>query len=443
LLRFIIAVCAVAIGGWPGASLARGPGLGAAEQARARGDEEGELRLLSEAIERDPTLAGAHARLAEITGQASRAPISSADASVLRGLQHPYDPWALLRAGDVLARGGRLEEAVVFLEKAVWLADVDPASGLAALHRLREIDARWQARRIVPVHVYADAAFRSAPGWRFRLRTLWLAASNTLGDVLATRFVPIWIADFDSESRPYDLDSGSSANDLDAIARSFAAQTSPPEEGIIAAVTGRAAPAGPGHRKGVAVFLGRRLTVRVDPHASKSRVLAHELLHLYGAIHVAEEVDSLMNPMGTSLALDTPSLAIVRAIRDRDFGNGGIERNVMPHIALDAAIAAYMNALGVNLGYREARIAAVLQARQTDAPDAGATARHATAMDPHLADAAGLLAVLLLADARDGDAASLLDLAAKLYGDSPRAAELSAQALTLRARLEASGAIED
>ncbi len=36
------------------------------------------------------------------------------------------------------------------------------------------------------------------------------------------------------------------------------------------------------------------MTVRLEAGASESRVLAHEILHLYGTIHVLDDLESLI-----------------------------------------------------------------------------------------------------------------------------------------------------
>jgi hypothetical protein len=248
--------------------------------------------------------------------------------------------------------------------------------------------------------------------------------------VLETRFVPVAIDSFESGDVP---------NDLDQIHQSFVAHHDAPDEGILAAVTERAIPVGPGvFKKGVAEFLGRSLVVRLEPRATQSRVLAHEILHLYGAIHVLDDVDTLMNPAGTSLLLDGPSIRIARALRLRAFGPGGIEENVLPWIDLAETVAAYRTALSVNLDLRDAGIAEALQEHLTSPERAALRAWQATRLDTHLADAARLVAAVMLADAHREEALRLLKLSSQLYGvDSPRGRETAAQAELLRSSLEA------
>jgi hypothetical protein len=328
---------------------------------------------------------------------------------------------------------GRIDEALEFLERAVWLADVDPQSGLTALRRLKELSEPWRRRRIVPVHVHVDASIRARDGWLFRMRTLWLSVSTTLDEVLETRFVPVMIGGFQVSE---------SSSDLDSIHEVFLTSTPPPAEGILAAVTERAIPDGVGlAKKGVAEFLGRSLVVRMPADASKSRVLAHEILHLYGAIHVLDGVDTLMNPTGTALILDAPSLRIVRALRGRGFGPGGIEANVLPWIDLTETVDAYRAALSVNLGMRDAGVTKALRGAGESAGRAAKQVQRATQLDPHLADVARLVAVLTLADGRRADALALLKLSSQLYGESsPRGRETAEQARQLSHALEGAAA---
>ena len=137
-----------------------------AAAARRASDVSAEVRSLARLLELDPTHPPSHARLADLSGPAPKDPLLDRQAAIERATDHPYDPFALLRGGEVLAHEGRRDEAVELLERSVWLADLDPASALDALLILREISPAWRARRVVPVEVYADTALRSRPGWR-------------------------------------------------------------------------------------------------------------------------------------------------------------------------------------------------------------------------------------------------------------------------------------
>jgi hypothetical protein len=242
---------------------------------------------------------------------------------------------------------------------------------------------------------------------------------------LETRFVPIAILPFDAGDTP---------NDLDSIHEAFLAETRPPAEGIFAAITGRPVPSGDAvYKKGVAEFIGRSLAVRVAPGANQSRVLAHEILHLYGAIHVLEGVDTLMNPTGVSLALDAPNIRIVRSLRGREFRSGGIEKNVLPWIDLGVTVAAYRDALSVNLSLRETEIKEAIHAPDTSPDQVAFRVQQATQLDTHLADAAWLVASLMLEDGQRAEALRLFDLSSQLYGKlTPRGRESAEEARMLR-----------
>ena len=149
-----------------------------------------------------------------------------------------------------------------------------------------------------------------------------------------------------------------------------------------------------------------------------------------------------MNPTGTSLALDAPSIRIVRALRGRGFGPGGIEETVLPWIDLTETVAAYRAALSVNLNMREVGIMEATGKRGHSAGRAAHRMRRATQLDPHLADVARLVAVLMLADGRRAEALQLLELSSQLYGESSlRGRETTEQADLLRSALAGAAAV--
>jgi tetratricopeptide (TPR) repeat protein len=400
--------------------------IGLAEVASAEGDREAALAHLRQALDRDPARPEAHAHLAELTGRAPRGSARSLEEALQLAAAHPYDPWALVSAADGLQRADRPGESRRYLEKAVWLADRDPDSAVAATRLLAKLDDAWVDRPLIPVHVFADESVRAHVGWRFRLRSLFVGVSNALDSILAIQFVPVSIGAFRSVG---------ASDDLDAIDAAFGRQVpGNPQPGIRAAFTERPFSRRAGERKrGLAEFMGRRLTVRLEPGSMDNRVLAHEILHLYGAIHVVDEVDSLMNPMGTSTRLDRASYRIVRATRGRTFRGGGLARDVLPWIDLAETIAAYEGALALNLTFRKLGLTEALESRRISRYHAANQAREALRMDAHLADVLVMVSTLLRADARHVEALSLLEAAATLYGpDTRRGRETAGNAERLR-----------
>jgi len=403
--------------------------VGLADAAKREGQLAAARRFLVLALQRDPSRYDVHAGLAEITGFAARPASVSGAAAIHLAEAHPYDPWALLRAGEALASSGADAAAIETLERAVWLSDVDPTSAAAATDLLATLSPRWRDERVISVHVYADEPIRAETGWEFRLRTLILSLSNALSGVLGVRFAPVSIAEFDTGEIPLDLDS---------IHRVFTRATaSPPGAGVLAAFTGRPVPR---HRVdakwGIAEFLGRRLSVRLEPRAVQSRTLAHEILHLYGAMHVADDLDSLMNPAGDSLKLDSLSHRSVRAMRRRTFDSGRIEQDVLPWIDLHEAIDAYVAVLGANRTFRELGLAEIVGRRWDFDTAAAPRLRRVEKLDSHLADASRIVAALMLSDGRRVEALSLLETAAQLYGpDAKRGRETAEHAEALRRAL--------
>jgi len=194
-----------------------------------------------------------------------------------------------------------------------------------------------------------------------------------------------------------------------------------PPRGMLVLLTERYAPArGRSRKLGEAQFLGRRLIARLKEGEILSRVLAHEVLHLYGAVHLSERVDSLMNPTGGEWVLRAPNAAILKQTRKRRFGPGGLERNVLPFVDIDATIDAYLAVIGANLALRRAGIQEVLDDVST--PRARAQRLRSVAqLDPHLGDVCSFTAKLLWRAQRGPEAVRLFDTAAALYG--PRTPE--------------------
>lgn len=401
--------------------------LGLGEIARRAGRLEAARDHAQRAVAGDPRRPEAHALLEGLTGRAPRDREPGPEDPLALVREHPYDPWARWRAGAALARSGHAAAARGVLEGAVWLADLDPESAGQAIALLREIEPAWRTRSVVEVHLFADQTL-PAPGREFRLRLLVAAATQGLGEVLGTAFVPASIATFSSAG---------ATDDLASIDAAFLAAARPlPASGIVAALTERPPPRRQGERLGQAEFLGRRLVARLQPGEGESRVLLHELLHLYGGVHVTDQIESIMNPSGTSRVLDPLNLRIVGAVRPRTFGRGGVEANVLPRVDRKLLAGLYVEALRVNLIARYGEIQQAIAARQLSRPNADALARKAGALDEHLADVCRFAAALQLLERETVEAVTLLEAAGVLYGPgTPRS--LEARALADRVRRSA------
>ncbi len=393
----------------PGSVPAR---LGLATLARRSGRDAEARAQLARVLQADPWSAAAHAELAELTGPAPRTPAADLDEALRRARAHPYDLAAGLAAGSALAAAGRSAEASLQLESILWLADLDPQAARHAWALLVRLDPAWSSRRAVRVDSFADESIRGHPAWRFRLRLAWLAVTQALDPVLGVRFLPVTLQSFSSRE---------ASASLDAIDAAFRAQaTRVTEEGVLAVFTERPpAQAGGEQRLGQAEFLGRHLVVRLEPEPGPSRVLLHELLHLYGAVHVADDLESLMNPSGGELTLDAPNARIVRELRARRF-HGDLDTDVFAVIDLEATTRAYEDALRVNLALRRAGLAEAIETAATSRVEARRAAARVRELDPHLGDVARFVSLLLWRGERPATAAFLLEAAARLYG--PRTA---------------------
>jgi tetratricopeptide (TPR) repeat protein len=403
--------------------------VGLADLEAAAGRSAAARDLLKRAVRVDFRQPRVHGRLMNLTGRAPPGrPLTTREA-LERAQAHLYDPRALTEAGARLASEGDGAQAAILLEKAVWLADLDAEAARRALALLPSVDPAWEKRRAVPVRVFADEMLRAQPHWDFRMRLLWLGVSNSLDPVLATRFVPVELRALQSGKGPLRLEPWYERFRL-SMARAPA--------GIVAAFTERPPPQASGaHSRGLAEFLGRHLVVRLEPGRTTSRVLAHEILHLYGGVHVSPELESLMNPTGESGRLDVANQRIARAVRGRTFQGIGLEGDVLAHADLDEVVAAYEAALSVNMLFRNAGITQAIRSSAYSRPLAAREARRAKSLDPHLADVSRMLARLMLADGRRGEALLLLDSAARLYGNTPAGREARAAAEALARELEA------
>jgi tetratricopeptide (TPR) repeat protein len=404
--------------------------VGLARVARRQGRAAEARQHLERVLTKDPLRAEAHAELAALTGPAPRGP-AELDELLRRAREHPYDIAAAVRASAALAAAGRKAEAARRLESILWLADLDPASARRAWALLQRLDPTWREWQLVPVHSYADESIRDEPGWRYRVRLTWLGATRSLGALLRVRFVPASIHGFDS---------GDTSPSLDSIHAAFRSQIRVlPREGIVATLTERAPPRGRGSaRLGQAEFLGRQLVVRLEPEGGDggtNRVLLHELLHLYGGVHVASGVESLMNPSGETESLDGLNAAIVRELGVRRF-RGNVETDVFDVVDLEATTAAYEAALRANLVMRRAGLSEAIEISTTDPVAAYRAATRIQMLDPHLGDVARFIAVLYQRGEHPASAAFLLEKAARLYGpDTARGRDAAREAERIWQRL--------
>lgn len=385
------------------------PWLALAEVKARRGDREGARRDLDRALEIDGGRPATHAQYLALTGRARLKTARDLAAALETAEVHPYDPRARLAAGRFLASAGRGDEAIEHLRSALWLADLDPRAASAAWELLQQIDPVWSERRIVTVAMLGDEVVRGEPGWKFALRNNLLYAASQLAPILDTWFVPVRIGAVKlARARP----------DLPSLHAAFRDQVpSTSASAITASFTGLPIPnKRVGGKLGMAEFLGRTLSVRLPPGERHSRTLIHELLHIYGAIHVASGLESVMNPTGSSLRLDPLNYEIVQVMSSRAFRRGGFEANIVGSVDVEAAIGVYTTALRVNLRFRKL---GALEAMEQSGGSRLLEYRgivKARELDPHLADVSRLVASLWIANDRRIQGLKMLEIAGALYG---------------------------
>jgi tetratricopeptide (TPR) repeat protein len=394
---------------------------------RASESPERARELLWRAVRIEPQHVRAHTELAELTGRAPRELPSDPRAVVQLADRYPYDPWATLQAARALVEAGEPTAAAKLLESHSWLAGIDPGPGLEGLALLAELDPRWARRRIVPVHCYADETVRLDPAWAMRMRMLFALASSSLGPVLDTVLLPVSVGPY--RSGQTDRARRTARPSLAAIDAAFQKTAGPlPSNGIIAVFTERTPPPVRGTvRLGHAEYLGRRLVVRLQPDEVVSRTLLHEILHLYGGVHISDDVPSLMNAAGKETQLDRANLRIARTTRTRGFGQGSLERNLLDVVDPQELVQALLAALRLNLHFRRLGIQDALEARDTSRIQAGRQAREAAALDKHLGDVSNLIARLELYQGYEASAARYFEVAASLYGPNSRKGQLASE----------------
>lgn len=382
-----------------------------------------EALALARRLADDFTDVDAHARLFALTGMAERVDAVSPAEALRMVSRHPYDPYAQFAGGRALLAARRPRQAARVFEAALFAADLDPGAARAAFVQLGALDPDWRERTLVPVTVLADAEVRSEDAWRMRLRTLWWGVNRSLGPLIGVVFLPVALTGFEAGEGPR----------LSTVLRALRAHRPVPPHGILVGFTGIGVPRVGGRwRHGVAEFLGRRAVVRLSPDTTHSRVLMHELLHLYGAVHVTRHLDSLMNPDGAGEQLDQLNHAIVQSLRARRFSNAGLEADVLSQIDVEATAQTYRRALEVQLAFREMGLSRAVEERSLSQRRAERLARDARSLDAHLGDVAAFAAQLELRSGRPAAAMVLFDSAAALYGSRSvrgRAARAAADAI--------------
>jgi len=212
------------------------------------------------------------------------------------------------------------------------------------------------------------------------------------------------------------------ADDLASIHRAMSASLErAPLDGILAGFTRRDSPRTPlAHRLGEAEYFGRELMVRIDPDDLEGRTLAHEVLHLYGAMHLSDEIPSLMNPMAVDWTLDSHTARILRVTRERRFGPGSFERNVLARVDVPALADALVAAIRVNVAFRNQGLEEATEAAEESRWSAALRARAATGEDRPLAQVAEYTAVVLLRADRPVEGIRMMENAARLWGPRTR-----------------------
>jgi tetratricopeptide (TPR) repeat protein len=228
-----------------------------------------------------------------------------------------------IAGAQALIRQGRQTAAVRLLRTL----RESGAEATEAAQLLRELK---QGRRLVRVRAAADPVFRSLPDWEARLRARMTAAAGELSRQVELDFALVDVEPWELSGVAEggmevvaDLRTGVSSTDVDVVIGFLAERREPPAVGERLELRGQTlglAPCFAGTVVVVEVAASRDGTEWRMPEATLRENLAHELGHLFGAVHVTGESVMRVEPGGSpTLELDALNLEVMRACRWIDF----------------------------------------------------------------------------------------------------------------------------
>lgn len=250
-------------------------------------------------------------------------PVVETESSPVSSAGGPEPDPTLAGAREWLARG-RVTEAVRLLRRLI--AEDDNAEEARVL--LEEVK---RGRRLVRVRAVADPVFRSLPDWQSRLQARFQVAASHLSRQVPIDFALVAIGAWEPGASLEDgglalirdLQQAVSDDDVDIVVGFVAQRVEAPPDGSRLEIKGYTLGLAPCFTgtiivvEPVAAAGGREWRVQEERLQEN---LAHELAHLFGAVHV--EGNSLMRagPSGTPiLDLDPLNLEVLEACRWVDF----------------------------------------------------------------------------------------------------------------------------
>ena len=299
---------------------------------------------------------------------------------------------------------------------------------LMATFAVTAVAAGWwffSRPRTITVCVFTDAAFRQRAGWNEVLKSRIEAVSRIYEGQVGIR----WKAADLSRSYPTTALSG-----LDQVRLALAHKTDCPAD-LLLGITGLSE----GSRTASVSPFSHAAVIVDDPRQSESRntlVLAHELAHLFGAVHDTGS-DTLMADRPVKETFSPTTAKLIRRLRDYDFAQGvkGLD-GAADGRAVDALREALVGLTPQPVLQAHKIIAAAMQADGENVP----ALRHlqaAVKIDPQSVSARFDLAVALERNSREDLALDTLREGVKLNPGSARLHSALGAVLLTRNRDEA------
>jgi tetratricopeptide (TPR) repeat protein len=198
-----------------------------------------------------------------------------------------------------------------------------------------------ETERIVRLRVVADEESRRFVGWRGRIEEALAVVSERFGPALGLRFQVV-------EAGGWVSPQGRSLEELLGLLRSTVARE---QADIVLGMTAQGS--GWQGSGGLAAYLDGYAIVRDRGRRdSLARAIAHELAHLFGAIHLVRG-DGLMASSFPSWRIDPANRALILAHQQRRFSD---HEPPLPRTMLPAAVAAVRSGLEQGLDSVDGRI---------------------------------------------------------------------------------------
>jgi tetratricopeptide (TPR) repeat protein len=179
--------------------------------------------------------------------------------------------------------------------------------------RLMEL-AKSLPRRTITLLIAADEEFRRLDDWENAIRSHITTVSDVFDKTFHIRFKLVGILPWNSNNR---------VSSINAMIEELDVEVQGGDVEIMLGLSGQRPPPGEESRGGAAPLtsIGLVLLLGDEPDVQYPAGIAHEICHLFGAWHVADQ-GSVMHKGPTTLAFDEQTARIIRLMHGFDFRRG-------------------------------------------------------------------------------------------------------------------------